>query len=56
MEALGKNPQNYEGVKIDDFNHAEEKEIKERVGKRNIKRREFAENNKLLKKEKTRGR
>ena len=58
---LGKNPQNYEGVcnkisvyqqkpiKIDDFNKAEEKQIKERI---EIKRREIAENNKLFKKKK----
>ena len=56
---LGKNPQNYEGachkisvyeqkpIKIDDFNKAEEKEIKERIEIRKIKRREIAENNKL---------
>ena len=61
---LGKNPQKYEGVynetsvyeqkpiKIDDFNEAEEKEIKEPVQKRKIKRIQVAENNKLLKKEK----
>ena len=64
LEALGKIPQNYEGirseisvfeqkpVKIDDFNEAEGKEIKERVEKRKLNRREVAENNKLLKKEK----
>ena len=57
---LGKNPQNYEGacnkisvyeqkpIKIDDFNKAEEKEIKERIEIRKIKRREIAENNKLF--------
>ena len=61
---LGKNPQKYEGVcnetsvyeqkpiKIDDFNEAEEKEIKEPVQKRKIKRIQVAENNKLLKKKK----
>ena len=55
---------NYEGVcdethvyeqkpiKIDKFNEAEEKEVKERVEKRKIKRREIAEKNKLLKKRK----
>ena len=54
---LGKNPQNYEGVcnkisvyeqkpiKIDDFNKAEEKQIKERIEIRKIKRREIAEKN-----------
>ena len=63
---LGKNPQNYEGacnkisvyeqkpIKIDDFNKAEEKEIKERIEIRKIKRREIAENNKLKKKKKKR--
>ena len=61
---LGKNPQNYEGVcnkisvyeqkpiKIDDFNKAEEKQIKERIEIRKIKRREIAENNELFKKKK----
>ena len=58
---MGKNPQNYEvfitkrvyeqkPIKIDDFNEAEEKEVKERIEKRKIKRREVAEKNKLLKK------
>ena len=62
MEKLRKNPQSHEGVsnevsvyeqkpiKIDDFNEIEEKEIKERVEKRKMKRREVTENNKLLKK------
>ena len=62
---LGKNPQKYERVcnetsvyeqkpiKIDDFNEAEKKEIKEPVKKRKIKRIEVAENNKLLKKNET---
>ena len=62
MEMLSKNPQSHEGVsnevsvyeqkpiKIDDFNEIEEKEIKERVEKRKMKRREVTENNKLLKK------
>ena len=62
MEMLRKNPQSHEGVsnevsvyeqkpiKIDDFNEIEEKEIKERVEKRKMKRREVTENNKLLKK------
>ena len=60
--SLGKNPHNYEEirnetcayeqkpVKIDDFNEVEEKEVKERIEKRKQKRREIAENNKLLKK------
>ena len=64
MEMLSKKPQSYEGVrnevsvyeqkpiKIDDFNEIEEKEIKERVEKRKMKRREVTENNKLLKKKK----
>ena len=64
LEALGKIPQNYEGikseisifeqkrVKIDDFNEAEEKEIKEPVEKRKMNRREVTENNNLLRKEK----
>ena len=62
MEMLSKKPQSHEGVsnevsvyeqkpiKIDDFNEIEEKEIKERVEKRKMKRREVTENNKLLKK------
>ena len=61
---LGKNSQKYEGVcnetsvyeqkpiKIDDFNEAEEKEIKEPVEKRKIKRIEVAENNKKQKDDK----
>ena len=64
IEILGKNPNNYEGahdethvyvqkpIKIDEFSEAEEKEVKERVEKRKIKRREVAEKNKLLKKRK----
>ena len=58
IEQLEKNPQNYEvfitkrvyeqkPIKIDDFNEAEEKEVKERVEKREIRRREVAEKNKL---------
>ena len=59
---LGKNPENYENIRketniyeqkpvtIDDFNEVEEKEVKERVEKRRQKRREVAEQNKLLKK------
>ena len=62
IEILGKNPNNYEGVRdethayeqkpvrIDEFNEAEEKEVKEQIEKRKIKRREVAEKNKLLKK------
>ena len=57
VQQLGENPQNYESVhnetsvyeqkpiKIDDFNEAEEKENKEHVEKRKIKRREVAEKN-----------
>ena len=64
MESLGKNPQNYENIcnetcafeqkliKIDDFNEAEEKEVKEHVEKTKTKRWEVAEKNKLLKKKK----
>ena len=64
MEPLGKNTQNYEDIrnetyfyeqkplKIDDFNEAEEKEVKEHVEKRKIKRREVAEKNKFEKKKK----
>ena len=66
IEQLGKNPQNYENnhaetcvfeqkpVKIDDFNKDEEKEVKESVEKRKMKRREVAEKNKLLKKKRNR--
>ena len=67
IESFGKNPQNYKNVrdetnvyqqksiKINDFNEDEEKEVKERVEKRKIKRREVAEKNKpLKKKQKTR--
>ena len=43
-------------VKSDDFNKAEEKEVKERIEKRKQKGREVAQNNQLLKKnEKNRG-
>ena len=43
-------------VKSDDFNEAEEKEVKERIEKRKQKGREVAQNNQLLKKnEKNRG-
>ena len=60
--SMGKNPNNYESIRnetniyerkpinIDDFNKAEEAEVKERVEKRKQKRREVAEKNKLLKK------
>ena len=37
-------------VKSDDFNEAEEKEVKERIEKRKQKGREVAQNNQLLKK------
>ena len=58
IEQLEKNPQNYEvfitkrvyeqkPIKINDFNEAEEKEVKERIEKREIKRRDVAEKNKL---------
>lgn len=36
-------------IKIDGFNDEEEKEVKERVEKTKMKRREVAEKNKLLK-------
>ena len=64
IEQLGKNPQNYENanaetsvfeqktIKIDDFKEAEEKEVREHVEKRKIKRREVAQKNKLFKKRK----
>ena len=35
-------------IKIDDFNEAEEKEVKEHVEKRKIKRRKVAEKDKLF--------
>ena len=59
MVMLGKNPQSHKGirdevsvyeqksVKINVFNEAEEKEIKECVKKGKIKTREAVENNKL---------
>ena len=68
MESLRKNPKNYEDirnercvceqkpVKIDDFNEGEEKEVKKRVEKRKIKRRQVAEKNKLVKKKKEKAR
>ena len=40
-------------IEIDNFNEEEEKEVKERVDKKKIKRREVAEKNKLLKKKKS---
>ena len=61
---LGKNPENFETIRnetniyeqklvnVDDFNGAEEKEVRERVEKRKQKRREVAEKNKLLKRKK----
>ena len=60
--SLGKNPCNHEEiwnetcmyeenhVKSDDFNEAEEKEVKERIEKRKQQGREVAQNNQLLKK------
>ena len=65
IESLGKNPQNHENVrnetdvyeqkpiKIDDFNEAEEKEVKECVEKWKIERKELAEKNKLFFKKKS---
>ena len=67
---MGKNPQSYESVhketcvyeqnsiKINDFNKAEKKEVKECIEKIKIKRREVAEKIKLFlkNKEKTRTR
>ena len=59
---LDKNPKSHEVIRnevsvyekqtieIDDFDETKEKEIKERVEKIEIKMREGAENNKLLKK------
>ena len=64
IEQLGKKPKNYENIcnetfvyeqkpiKIDDFNEAGEKEVKERVENRKIKRSEVAEKNELLRKKK----
>ena len=68
MGLLSTNTQNYKGIrndvsayeqkpiKIDYFNETEEKEIKEGIEKRKLKRREVTQNNKLLKKKDTRGR
>ena len=59
---MGKNPANFESIRketniyeqklinIDDFNEAEEAEVKQQVGKWNQKRREVAEKITLLKK------
>ena len=64
MRAMVKNPINYENIrketniyeqkptKIDDYNDAEEAEVKEHVQKRKEKRKNVAEKNKLLKKKK----
>ena len=66
IACLERNPQNHEHfchetsvcelkpIKIDEFNEAKEKEVKHRVEKIKIKRREVAEQSKPLKKEKTR--
>ena len=43
-------------INVGDFNEVEEKEVNERVEKRKEKRREVAEKNKLLKKNKKTGR
>ena len=62
--SLGKNTYNHEGVhnetfvyeqkptEIDEFHKTEEKKVKERVEKTKYKRREVAEGNKFLKKNK----
>ena len=39
-------------MSVDDFNEAKEAEVKERIKKRKAKRKELAENNKLLKRHK----
>lgn len=61
--SLGKNPENYETIhnetniyqqkpiNVDDFNEVEEKEVKERVGKRKRNRREVAKKHKQMKKQ-----
>ena len=63
---MGKNPSNYESIRketniyeqkpinIDDFNEAEEAEVKQWVEKRKQKRREVAEKIKLLRKKERR--
>ena len=65
--SLGKNPENYENIRketniyeqnpvtIDNFNKVKEKEVKEHVEKWRQKRREVAQQNKLLKKRKKKG-
>ena len=65
IECLGKNPQNYENVhdetyvyeqkpiKTDDFTETEEKEVKEHVEKRKMKRREIEKKEKIGRKKKT---
>ena len=62
--SLRKNPETYENIRkekniyekkpvtIGDFNEVEEKEVKEHVEKQKQKRREVAEQNKLLKRKK----
>ena len=62
--SMGKNPINYEKVRketnlceqkpisIDDFNELEESSIKEQIEKRKKRKREVAENYKLLRKNK----
>ena len=64
IQSLGKNPINYETVRkethvfqqklmsVDDFNDAEEGEVKEQANKGKARRQELAENKKLLKKQK----
>ena len=59
IQSLGKNPINYETVRkkthvfeqkpmsVDDFNDAEEAEVKEQANKRKAKQQELAENKKL---------
>ena len=61
--SLGKNPENYETIhnetniyqqkpiNVDDFNEVEEKEVKERVGKRKRNRRVVAKKHKQMKKQ-----
>ena len=61
--SLGKIPENYETIhnetniyqqkpiNVDDFNEVEEKEVKERVGKRKRNRREVAKKHKQMKKQ-----
>ena len=70
LELLGKHRLNYEGIrneicvyvyeqkaiKIGEFNEAKEKQVKERIEKRNTKRREVAKQYKLLKKKRIKNR